>query len=145
VTPPGPSRTPTVERSATPGANRTQTPGGQGGRTIAPTATTDGLTAHPSPCTPSQPAGWLIYTIQTGDTLSELIAGSGVSLEAVLRANCLDVAYPPGTGTAIYLPPSVTLTPTTGDPGQDPGQGGGPNTPGSGPGPGGDGGASGPG
>jgi LysM repeat protein len=145
VTSPGPSRTPTVERSATPGANRTQTPAPPRGGTATPTGTPGGQTVPPPLCTPSSPGGWLAYTIQTGDTLSQLVAGSGVPLEAVLRANCLDAAYPPGAGTVIYLPPSLTLTPTAGAPGQDPGQSGGPNTPGGGPGPGGDGGGSGPG
>ncbi len=64
----------------------------------------------PTPCALSSPEGWTIYTVQSGDALSTLAAARGISVEAVIRANCLasdDIAE----GQTLYLPPLPTPTP----------------------------------
>ncbi len=43
----------------------------------------------PTPCTPSLPVGWSLYTVQSGDTLSSLAAARGVTTGEVIRVNCL--------------------------------------------------------
>jgi len=63
-----------------------------------------------SPCTP--PQGWVAETVSSGDTLVGMAARSGVSLAAVLQANCLagDSTF---VGAVIYLPLTTpTLAPT---------------------------------
>jgi peptidoglycan-N-acetylglucosamine deacetylase len=69
-----------------------------------------------TPCTP--PAGWAAETVTSGDTLVGMAARSGVSLAAVLQANCLsgDSTF---TGAVIYLPlttPTLASTAACGPP-----------------------------
>lgn len=51
-------------------------------------------TPTPPPCTP--PAGWAVYIVRPGDTLTGLAARYGLSVVALMRANCL-------TATSIYV------------------------------------------
>ncbi len=62
------------------------------------------------PCS-SPPAGWGAYTIQPGDTLSELAQETASSLARVLRANCLASTNLLLAGQEIYLPLPPTPTP----------------------------------
>lgn len=56
------------------------------------------------------PADWSPYTVQPGDTLSELVAQAGVSQAIVLQANCL-TSPELLAGQALYLPPTPTPGP----------------------------------
>ena len=75
----------------------------------SPTPTTPTPTASPTPC-PSPPAGWVPYTVQPGDTLSELAMLAGVTQEQVLEVNCLTSSELMG-GQVLFLPPLPTPTP----------------------------------
>lgn len=73
------------------------------------------LAVQPSPTACPQPANWQVYTVQPGDDLSVLAQNAGVSLESVLRANCMiSAALMPNT--TLFLPsvgPTYTpLAPT---------------------------------
>ncbi len=60
----------------------------------------------------SPPAGWVIYTVKSGDTLYELgKTHGGVSVAEILAANCLSTSTIV-TGQHIYLPYVATATPT---------------------------------
>ncbi len=63
------------------------------------------------PCGP--PAGWVIYTVQAGDTLYSLAQRTGTTVEALRQANCLP-DYTIRIGQRLYLPrlPLPTLSPT---------------------------------
>ena len=66
------------------------------------------------------PDGWVAYTVQVGDTLSELTVNSGGDLDTVIAANCLTDAGRIVVGTILYLPrqpvrPEATATQTVGD------------------------------
>jgi DNA-binding transcriptional MerR regulator/LysM repeat protein len=41
-------------------------------------------------CTPAQPAGWVVYAVQPGDTLSDIAARSGSTVAELQRANCIE-------------------------------------------------------
>lgn len=55
------------------------------------------------PCTPTQPAGWTLYTIRSGDTLFSLATTRGISVDDVKRVNCLS-SSDVRAGSSIYLP-----------------------------------------
>jgi LysM repeat protein len=64
----------------------------------------------PTPCTSTPPAGWSLYTVQSGDTLSSLTGVRGVTTDEVIRANCLtspDLVE----GQSLSLPALPTPTP----------------------------------
>lgn len=69
----------------------------------------------PIPCTPRRPAGWQYYTVQRGDTISELAQSSGSSTRAVAGANCLDSNLIIA-GQMLFLPsvaqPTAVVAPT---------------------------------
>jgi len=75
---------------------------------VSPTLT---ITATPSGCPKSE--GWVSYTVALSDTLSQLAAVSGVTVTALMEANCLsdDMII---EGQRLYLPsvPPSTATPT---------------------------------
>ena len=63
-------------------------------------------------CVSAFPTGWVTYKVQAGNTLSELIAGSGVSLAEVMRANCIENPNLITVGAVLYLPYSpASITP----------------------------------
>ncbi len=57
----------------------------------------------PANCTPAQPAGWVTYTIQAGDTLSSIAFGSGSSVQAVASANCISDPQNIQVGQTIFV------------------------------------------
>jgi LysM repeat protein len=62
---------------------------------------------------PNPPAGWVRYTIRSGDTLSSLVGQVGSSVQDIMRFNCLSNIYI-RTGQIIYLPrlPASSPSPT---------------------------------
>ncbi len=58
------------------------------------------------------PNGWVLYTIQHGDTLSQLSGELNVTITEIMQANCLTSTYLI-TGMSIYVPflPRATATP----------------------------------
>ena len=59
-------------------------------------------TSAASSCGP--PAGWLLYTVQSGDSLYRLSVAAGVSIDQLREANCLVVGGLIYTGQRLYLP-----------------------------------------
>jgi LysM repeat protein len=63
-----------------------------------------------TPCSASLPAGWLLYTVEEGDTLSDLAAARGTTEDEIIQVNCL-----PSSELAVeqtlYLPALPTATP----------------------------------
>jgi LysM repeat protein len=90
--------------------------------TLAPTET---FTPTASTC--GAPADWITYTVQTGDSLIGLAEATGVSVDEIQYANCLDdetkilvgqklrlPKFPVEATPAIsYTPPVVSNTPTS--------------------------------
>ena len=66
-------------------------------------------TQTPIPCGP--PPGWIVYVVQTGDTLYHLSQAYGISVTELQNANCMS-----GTllrlGQRLYVPPWATLVPS---------------------------------
>ena len=81
--------------------------------TRTPTLT---VTPQPTACTPTQPAGWISYVVQFGDTVVELAALTGAPIDQVIAVNCLPETRMIITGETLYLPmkpaPAATLAPT---------------------------------
>lgn len=114
---PSPIPTMTASNTPTPSATPTDTP-------IPPTATnTPTNTATPVLCGP--PAGWIRYTVQSGDTLFNLSQRLGVTIAQLQFANCLGNSTrilvgqrlwvpftPPPRATNTPLPATATDTPT---------------------------------
>jgi LysM repeat protein len=50
------------------------------------------------------PDGWIGYTVQAGDTLSELTVNTGGEIDTVITANCLTDAGRIVVGTTLFLP-----------------------------------------
>ncbi len=82
---------------------------------VTPTPGAPALPLPPAPtpipggCLPP-PANWGRYTVQPGDTLSELAARTGVDLETVRQVNCLP-SLDLMEGQTLYLPLVPTPTP----------------------------------
>ncbi len=57
-------------------------------------------------CSDGAPKGWLLYEIQAGDNLSRLAERSGVTVEEIMEANCLE-SDTIIIGDKFYLPPSA--------------------------------------
>jgi LysM repeat protein len=79
----------------------------------APQATSSSpLPSSPAPPLPSStpasscgpPDGWLLYTVQSGDSLYRLSVAAGVSIDQLREANCLVVGGLIYTGQRLYLP-----------------------------------------
>ena len=58
-----------------------------------------------------RPPGWIVYTVQRGDTLVSLAWRAGITTYALMQANCLKTAiiY---SGQRIHLPPTFYSSPT---------------------------------
>lgn len=69
--------------------------------TVQPTATT---------CVSDPRAGWELYQVQAGDTLSQLAEERHISTNRIMAANCL-TSTTLIEGTSLYLPPLPTPTP----------------------------------
>jgi membrane protease YdiL (CAAX protease family)/LysM repeat protein len=104
-----------------PGRYSTSTPRPSPTSTAIPTETS--LPATPSTLLPARPsptaclpqtAGWVVYIIQPGDTLSSIAALHGLSTSSLKSANCL-ISTVIFSGQKIYVPallPTITDTPT---------------------------------
>jgi hypothetical protein len=91
------------------------------------------LTASPPQCLPARPAGWVNYTIQSGDTVSGLASSRGITIEQLLTANCLTDPRRIITGQTIFLPPAPqNASPTQGAGPEDTGGGANSNQDGNG-------------
>ncbi|MCP4540437.1 MAG: LysM peptidoglycan-binding domain-containing protein [Chloroflexi bacterium] len=55
-------------------------------------------------CAPTKPNGWLKYTVQTGDTLYALAKRSDVSVEDLMRTNCLTETTLIAGQTTLFIP-----------------------------------------
>lgn len=66
----------------------------------------------PTPCSVTPPFNWAPYSVQTGDTLSNLAASRGTTIAEIARVNCLTIEDILPTGKRIYLPQLPTPTPT---------------------------------
>jgi LysM repeat protein len=51
-----------------------------------------------------QPLGWVVYTVQPGDTISLLAERTGTTMQELIAANCLANADVINAGQTIYLP-----------------------------------------
>jgi LysM repeat protein len=75
---------------------------------LTPTATLTPMTRpnpHPATsCTPTQPLGWVVYSVQPNDTLSGIAASTGIVLERLMRVNCLTDRNLIITGQRLYVP-----------------------------------------
>ncbi|MBN1935510.1 MAG: LysM peptidoglycan-binding domain-containing protein [Anaerolineae bacterium] len=105
---PGETPPPTATATLLPAPTSTATP------TIPSTPTMTPTAPRPTVQSCGHPAGWQLYIVQSGDTLTGLALRSGTTVAAIMNANCLKT-------TAIfakqrlYLPPTLTyptLTPT---------------------------------
>lgn len=117
---PTPSATHTPSQTATPTLTLTTT------KTITPTSTsspTPSVTVEPTltACVPAQPQGWVVYTVQPNDNLSSLAVGTGITLDELMRGNCLTNSNLIVTGQRLYLPfiPSEGTSQASPEPGPD--------------------------
>lgn len=74
--------------------------------TSTPTPTTEA-------CTPTLPAGWVRYVVQSGDTVSGLAAATGASVDQLLTVNCLPLNRMIIVGQTLFLPVLPVAAATT--------------------------------
>ncbi|MEQ8675027.1 MAG: LysM domain-containing protein [Aggregatilineales bacterium] len=55
-------------------------------------------------CTPTQPDGWIVYTISAGDSLFAIARRAGTTVEALQRANCIRDPQVIRAGRDIFIP-----------------------------------------
>ena len=68
-------------------------------------------TATPTPCG-APPLRWVVYVVQQHDTLYHLSQVFDVSVSELQQANCLGSSTAIYTGQNLYVPPSITMTPS---------------------------------
>lgn len=105
------SLTPTSRFSPTPPATATGKP------TITATKSTLTSTTAPITTLPTQcvhPAGWVVYIVRPGDTLSNLSRIFNISIAQLQLANCMGTSVALYVGQAIYTPwiPPTQIIPT---------------------------------
>lgn len=120
-----PTATATVTPSATPTPSTpTATPSPTQAPSATPTPTVDQSPATATvACGAGGPPGWVEYRVQPGDTLFSLARRAGITLDALMEANCLTNANLIVVGQTLYLPgeeaappgPSPTPTLAAGD------------------------------
>jgi LysM repeat protein len=73
---------------------------------VPPTATSQPVTCG------NPPAGWVLYTVQPGDTLYQIGLARGVTVQQLQSANCL-ASTTIRTGQTLYVPnvPTITVWP----------------------------------
>lgn len=89
---------------ATATATTTGTEEGEDGTAVPTPASTPEPTATETACVITPPSGWVQYTIQQGDSLSNLAVDRGESVEFVLEVNCLGSGAVLSVGQTIWLP-----------------------------------------
>lgn len=112
---PAPTDTSTSEPTFTdaPTSTDTLTPTPTFTNTPTPTDTPTGtLTAAPAQslptCVSQLPDGWIVYVVESGDTLSSIAADSRVTPELLMQVNCLADANTVVVGQRLYVP-AVTI------------------------------------
>ncbi len=101
----------TATTAATPAASATAT--ATTAATPAASATAaDISTSTSTVCNAQAPEGWVSYHVQPGDTLSALALAGEVSLEMLLRVNCLQRGDFLIAGQIIYVPAGVDTNST---------------------------------
>lgn len=68
----------------------------------------------PADCTVNAPAGWVSYTIRSGESLSSIAARSGSRVSELVRVNCLSNPRIIVAGSSLFLPRVPTSFPGTG-------------------------------
>jgi LysM repeat protein len=94
---PAPTATPSITSSTTPYRTPTATP-------APPTTRT---TASATACVAQRPDGWTTYTVQSGDTLSQLAERGGITLERLMNVNCLTDPGYVVAGWRLFVPVSL--------------------------------------
>ncbi|HLV36883.1 MAG TPA: LysM peptidoglycan-binding domain-containing protein [Spirillospora sp.] len=79
--------------------------------TVTPVTAQSGA-APDDGCVVDAPAGWVIYQVRSGDTLSSLAAQTSVPVEQLMQINCLDDAHLIVAGQSIWLPFDIAPPPT---------------------------------
>ncbi len=103
-----PATLPTVQLTTLPQVPATQQSAGGSGGAIVPPGTPTGLVPANGPATACPlPAGWIEYTVQAGDTISELALRASTTVDKLLVANCLVNANVLDVGQKLYLPPNL--------------------------------------
>jgi len=64
----------------------------------------------PTPCNPSRPSNWTLYTVKEGDTIFDLAANRGITSEYISQVNCL-VTSDIAAGQQLFIPALPTPTP----------------------------------
>lgn len=96
-----PSATPTLTKTPTPVPTLTFTPT----LTLTRTATTVPTPAQTNtPVVCIAPFGWLIYTVQPGNTLTNIAEASGTTVTELRTANCLPATASVRIGDNLYVP-----------------------------------------
>lgn len=108
---PQPTLFPTAVASTAPTAEATpqsQEEAGNGHTAVAPTPTSSPEAGCPTP------EGWIVYSVQPGDTLLKLARQVGTNLQDLLIKNCLEADRDLVVGEVLYLPvrPLPSPTPT---------------------------------
>jgi LysM repeat protein len=118
-----PTATPFLPTLASPSPSPTSTPIPTSlptKETASPTMPTPSATPSPTAAPTSadhllpscpQPAGWYVYTVQRGDTLSALAWRAGMTTYALMQANCLS-SQVISIGQKLYVPPTFYATAT---------------------------------
>ncbi len=120
---PSPTAT-TLPNSPEPSATETPVPSPTQTATASPAG---GPSPSPEGCTPVLPPGWVIYTIQPGNTLSGLASATNTTIDDLLAVNCLEDARFIVAGQRLYLPAQPAVQPPPPpppQPGGNPGGGG---------------------
>jgi LysM repeat protein len=93
----------------TPPQTFTPVPSTQVGSTLIPAINPSPTQTFPPTTNCIPPSGWILITVQSGESLSSLAARYQVSLQQLQQANCLTTQLlPPGYG--IFVPPQPTIT-----------------------------------
>ena len=71
---------------------------------IAPASAQEDTTDTATDCRPSPPDGWFRYTVQRGDTLSEIAARTGSTVSELQRVNCIRNARHIRVGQSLFVP-----------------------------------------
>lgn len=112
----GPALLPEVSPTAGPEATRPAP-----GETLIPTRTAAVMTATQASSCPPPPIGWVIYTVQPGETLESIADRAGVTPEKVRDVNCLPFSqvvadmqiYLPFTAPTDTVPAPLPTAPPT--------------------------------
>ena len=123
---PTPTSTPTLSATPSPTMIPTASPTQTALPTLTHTPSPSALpvvatSPTPAACVAAAPPGWVTYQVSSGDTLSGLASATGVLMDAIIAANCLETTTI-FVGQSLYLP-FVPQTVTS--PGQTPPESGG--------------------